>query len=200
MEEENKENNEFKAIVLGNSGVGKTNLINTCVGLNFEEGINTTTTGAFSSKKIKKDDKEYIINLWDTAGQETYKSITKIFLKKSKIVIFVYDITSRKSFDDLREWIQMAKDVIENEYISAIIGNKMDLYQNEQVKEEEARKYAEQNGMLFQLVSAKEDPKGFTLLLKDLIEEREGMSKSEIKEPISLTNNLNEKKINSCKC
>ena len=199
-EEEDEDKIELKAVLLGNSGVGKTNLINTCVGLEFKKDINSTTTSGFVSKKVIKDGKEYIINLWDTAGQEIYKSITKIIIKKSKIVLFVYDITDRKSFDDLKEWIKIAKDIIDNEYISAIVGNKSDLFLNEQINEEEARKFAEQNGMLFQLASAKETPKEFSLFLEDLIEEREGMSKSEIKEQINLTNELIGKKTNACNC
>ena len=199
-EEEDEDKIELKAVLLGNSGVGKTNLINTCVGLEFKKDINSTTTSGFVSKKVIKDGKEYIINLWDTAGQEIYKSITKIIIKKSKIVLFVYDITDRKSFNDLKEWIKIAKEIIDNDYISAIVGNKSDLFLNEQVSEEEARKFAEQNGMEFQLASAKEAPKEFSIFLENLIEEREGMSKSEIKGQISLTNDLNDKKENPCNC
>ena len=191
---------EMKAILLGNSGVGKTNLINTCVGLQFDEGTNPSSTGSFVQKLIKTDNKNYLLNLWDTAGQEVYKSITKIFLKKSELVIFVYDITDKKSFDNLEYWITMSKEMIDNDFISAIVGNKMDLYMIEQVKEEEARKYAESKGMQFQLVSAKDNPKGFTIFLKELLEGTEGLSKTEILKEIININNDDNKVKKPCLC
>ena len=199
-EEEKLEKIQIKAILLGNSGVGKTNLINTCVGMEFDHGTIPTTSGAFVQKNIKIDDKEYIINLWDTAGQETYKSLTKIFLKKSQIVIFVYDITDLKSFKDLESWIKISEEMIDNDFVSAIVGNKIDLYMIEQVNEETARKYAESKGMLFQLVSAKDNPKSFSNFLKELIEEQIGISKSEIREQLSLRKNIIIEKNNKCPC
>ena len=199
-EEEKLEKIQIKAILLGNSGVGKTNLINTCVGMEFDHGTIPTTSGAFVQKNIKIDDKEYIINLWDTAGQETYKSLTKIFLKKSQIVIFVYDITDLKSFKDLESWIKISEEMIDNDFVSAIVGNKVDLYMIEQVNEETARKYAESKGMLFQLVSAKDNPKSFSNFLKELVEEQIGISKSEIREQLSLRKNIIIEKNNKCPC
>ena len=199
-EEEKPEKIQIKAILLGNSGVGKTNLINTCVGMEFDHGTIPTTSGAFVQKNIKIDDKEYIINLWDTAGQETYKSLTKIFLKKSQIVIFVYDITDLKSFKDLESWIKISEEMIDNDFVSAIVGNKVDLYMIEQVNEETARKYAESKGMLFQLVSAKDNPKSFSNFLKELVEEQIGISKSEIREQLSLRKNIIIEKNNKCPC
>ena len=199
-EEEKPEKIQIKAILLGNSGVGKTNLINTCVGMEFDHGTIPTTSGAFVQKNIKIDDKEYIINLWDTAGQETYKSLTKIFLKKSQIVIFVYDITDLKSFKDLESWIKISEEMIDNDFVSAIVGNKIDLYMIEQVNEETARKYAESKGMLFQLVSAKDNPKSFSNFLKELVEEQIGISKSEIREQLSLRKNIIIEKNNKCPC
>ncbi len=199
-EEEKPEKIQIKAILLGNSGVGKTNLINTCVGMEFDHGTVPTTSGAFVQKIIKIDDKEHIINLWDTAGQETYKSLTKIFLKKSQIVIFVYDITDLKSFRDLESWIKISEEMIDNDFVSAIVGNKVDLYMIEQVNEETARKYAESKGMLFQLVSAKENPNSFSNFLKELVEDQVGISKSEIREQLSLRKNIIIEKNNKCPC
>ena len=190
---------EIKAILLGNAGVGKTNLINTCVGLNFESGNNPTTSGSFISKNIKLNDKNYLINLWDTAGQERYKSITKIFLKKSEIVFFVYDITDLKSFKDLKDWIEMCKEMIDNEFVGAIVGNKIDLYMNEQVNEEEAKTFAESNGFLFKLVSAKKEPRVFVNFLNELIDEREGIVKGNTKEQISIRKDVLENK-KPCNC
>ena len=192
-ENENENQNEIKAILLGNAGVGKTNLINRAIGLKFDENYNSTSSGVFRTKKIEIGNKSYTVNLWDTAGQEIYKSITKIFVKRSKIVIFVYDITDKKSFDDLEGWIKMCKDLLDNDYICGIAGNKMDLYSIEQVTENEARKFAENQKMKFQLVSAKENPESFDTFLKELIDGNP-LFKSETN--ISNSNNFRLKKNN----
>ena len=199
-EDENLEKIPLKVILLGNSGVGKTNLINTCIGMEFDHGNIPTTSGSFVQKTIEIEDKIYLLNLWDTAGQETYKSLTKIFLKRSNIVIFVYDITDLKSFKDLESWIQISDEMIENNFLCAIVGNKTDLYMREQVNEEQARKYAESKGMQFQLVSAKENPKVFGLFLKELIENHEGITKTDTKELINITKLIKEERKKICTC
>ena len=199
---DDQQNNSMKVILLGNSGVGKTNLINTCVGQQFQEDTSVTTSGTFSQKNIKIGDETYDLNLWDTAGQEKYESITKIFLKKSEIVIFVYDITDIKSFNDLEKWIKLNKQIIDKDHICGIIGNKEDLFSREQVKGETAKKYADSKKMQFQLVSAKDNPAGFINFLKELVMEHKGLSKLEKKETIGLSeeNHKNSKKIQNCNC
>lgn len=165
------EKSEIKVILIGNPGVGKTNLINTSLGLNFDSQYISTSSGSFRTKKLTIDNKLYTINLWDTAGQETYKAITKIFIKNSQIVIFVYDITDINSFRELDDWIQMCQQNLDpNEYIAGIVGNKSDLFINEQVTEKEAKKFADDKGMKFALVSAKENPETFELFLKELLD------------------------------
>ena len=168
MSEENEI--ELKAILLGDSGVGKTNLINTCVGLEFKDVLNTTLSGSYIQKELTINNKKYLINLWDTAGQETYQSITKLFIKGSEIVIFVYDITDIKSFEHIEDWINICNEIIDNpNYLCGIIGNKSDLYLNEQISEEKAKKYAKDKNMPFAVVSAKENPKIFENFIIDLI-------------------------------
>ena len=199
---DDQQNNSMKVILLGNSGVGKSNLINTSVGQNFQEDTSVTTTGTFSQKNIKIGDEIYTLNLWDTAGQEKYESITKIFLKKSEIVIFVYDITDAKSFKDLEKWIKLTEEMIDNDHVCGIIGNKEDLFSREQVKGETAKKYADSKKMQFQLVSAKDNPAGFINFLKELVVEHKGLSKPEKRDTIGLSkeNYKTSKKNQKCNC
>ena len=96
--------NSIKIILVGDSGTGKTNLITVAAGFEFNSNSLSTTSCSYVQIKIKKDEKEYKVNLWDTIGQEKYRSLTKIFVKDSKIVIFVYDITNRESFESLPYW------------------------------------------------------------------------------------------------
>ena len=181
MESGREQNDEIKVIIIGDSGVGKTNLINTSIGINFLENNSTTVTSSFISKQFKIGDKKYNVNIWDTAGQENYRSITKLFFKGSEIVILVYDITNSKTFDSLDFWYSTCQEIIGNEAVYGVIGNKIDLFVEEQVLEEEARKFAEEKKMPFALVSAKDEPKGLEFFLKELIEEYYGLEDKDTK-------------------
>jgi small GTP-binding protein len=162
-------NIEIKAILVGRSGVGKTNLINVCVGQAFNSESKPTNCASLLQKHLEIDNLDYVINLWDTMGQEAYKGISKLFFREAQIVFFVYDITSKDSFNSLEEWIQMANDTINGEYISGIVGNKNDLYLQAEVTEEEGKKYAEEKQMKFKIVSAKDDPHSFEEFLIELV-------------------------------
>ena len=93
----------------------------------------------------------------------------------------------------------MCKEMIDNEFVGAIVGNKIDLYMNEQVNEEEAKTFAESNGFLFKLVSAKKEPRVFVNFLNELIDEREGIVKGNTKEQISIRKDVLENK-KPCNC
>ena len=159
---------EIKVILIGESGTGKTSLINATMGLKFKEHLESTTTNSFSSKKVTIGNKDYVLNLWDTIGQEKFRSLTKIFIKDSKIVILVYDITRMQSFKELEFWYKMIHDILGDEPILGICGNKQDLFTKEQVKEEEGKKYAGDKNIPFKLTSAK-NPLTFNKFLEELV-------------------------------
>ena len=94
----------IKIILIGDSGAGKTNLITVAAGYEFNSNSLTTRACSYIQKKYTINNSEYKVNVWDTIGQEKYRSLTKIFVKESKIVIFVYDITNRNSFESLPFW------------------------------------------------------------------------------------------------
>ena len=121
-----EKNNGIKIILVGDSGTGKTNLITVAAGFEFNSNTLTTTSCSYIQKIIKKGDKEYKVNLWDTIGQEKYRSLTKIFLKDSKIVIFVYDITNKATFQSLKFWKKTIDDVLGNGPVLGVVGNKID--------------------------------------------------------------------------
>ena len=153
----------IKAILIGNAGVGKTNLINITIGKEFNENQASTLGQTFSKKKIEIDGNVYNIDLWDTIGQESLKSINKLFYKNSRIVIFVYDITNLKSFEDLESWISEVDTQIGlKNCIKGIVANKIDLFLKEEVSDEKGEQYAKSIGAKFLQISAKtSDPKAF---------------------------------------
>jgi small GTP-binding protein len=165
---------EIKIILLGNSGVGKTSIINRYINNKFEPQNDTTLGSSFCTKEIIKDGIIYKLNLWDTTGQEKYHSITNLFIKGSNIVILVYSIDSLSSFEGLNYWYQSLKDnLVGNQYVLSIVGSKSDLIKDEEevVTEEEGRRYAKDLDAIFRLVSSKEDPEGIINLFDRLLEE-----------------------------
>ena len=166
------EQEDIKVILLGEPGTGKTCLINVAVGEKFQELTESTPNSTFVSKTIAKGDQEYVIDIWDTAGQEKFRALTKIFIKNTKIVIFVYAINNRKSFEELKKyWINMTKDILGEEAIYGIVGNKSDLYLSEEVKDSDAAEYANSLGMKFRTVSAKNEPTGFVSYIEELLDD-----------------------------
>ena len=170
-EEENQSENCLKVILVGDVGTGKTNLIAVATGQKFNAANLSTTTCSYMRMLVKINNIEYKINLWDTIGQEKYRALTKIFFKNSKIVLFVYDITKRKTFEGLIIWKKIIDDILGNLPVIAVVANKCDLYLEEQVKEEEGKKYAEKIGAKFIYTSAKLDSDNFKLFLEELIKD-----------------------------
>ena len=165
---------EIKIILLGESGVGKTNLINILMGIPFNDNEKSSASNSYSEKKVTINNKLYKLNLWDTIGQEKFRQLTKIFYKDSKIVIFVFDITSKESFDELQNyWVKDVKEQIGDDgIVKGVIANKMDLFLNEQITSEQGEEYAKSIGAKFLSISAKtEGPKKFETFLMSLLEE-----------------------------
>ena len=195
---EEDKSNSIKIILVGDSGTGKTNLITVSAGMEFNSNSLTTTSCSYVQKIINKDGKDYKINLWDTIGQEKYRSLTKIFLKDSKIVIFVYDITNRETFESLVFWKKIIDEVLGNVPIFGVVGNKMDLYFDEKVKEEEGEEYANKIGAKFLLTSAKNDSKGFNKLIEQMLEDYLNKSYDDTTRIESIVINRIPKKKKSC--
>ena len=168
-------NEEIKVVILGESGVGKSNIINRYNGGEFNPNSLPNNSSFFMSKNLIFGEKIYRINLWDTAGQEKYHSLTKIFLKETKIVFLVYAINDKLSFEKLDFWYKILKESCDDA-ILAIIGNKKDLYEEEQINEEEAIKKAQSFNATFGLTSALEEDTGFdeiiTKVIKDYIQNK----------------------------
>ena len=177
MSENNSEDEkEIKVILLGNSGVGKTSIINRYVNNVYNSNCETTLGSTYSTREVIKDNVVYKLNLWDTTGQEKYHSITNLFIKGSSIVILVYSIDLLSSFEGLNYWYNSIKENSEgNYYVLAVVGSKSDLINEEEevVSEDEAKNFAKERNAIFKLVSSKEDPVGinnlFDMLLNELI-------------------------------
>ena len=201
------EEDAIKVILVGETGTGKTCLINTAQGKPFIEGeeIPSSMTCYFIELKLKILGEDYKINLWDTIGQEKFRSLTKVFFKNANIVIFVFDITNKDSFKALDYWFETIDEELGNEPIRGLAANKQDLYNNQEVTDDEIKEYANKKGIKYTFTTAT-NPAGFNRLLENLMKmylekigtELKQEKKDGGKKLKNSNNNNNKKKKNCC--
>ena len=150
-------NDTCKILLIGESGVGKTSIISQYVEETFKEDQETSAGASFSTKKLElKNGNIGTLEIWDTAGQEKFRSLTQLFYKEASAAILVYDITRKDSFEQIKEyWFNQVKEKSPNNVIIALAANKIDLFENEEVEEKIARDFANEIGAIFMMTSAK---------------------------------------------
>ena len=162
----------YKILLLGESSVGKTSIIQRYIENKFDES-NTSTCGIdFKCKYVSCDDKKIRLDIWDTAGQERFRGLTKNYFRGAHGFILVYDITNKESFDKLKNWIKDAKEKIkdENSFKMAIVGNKKDCEEERKVDFKTLKDYGEEKKIIFSETSAKTG-EGIEQMFKDFIRE-----------------------------
>ena len=156
--EENEEDDICKVVLIGESGVGKTSIIGRFFNGTFEESLMSTNGASYVNRNLtfsEYGNRVVRFEIWDTAGQEQYRSLNQIFYKDASICILVYDITNIKSFNALRDyWIKEIKESCSNKIILGLAANKSDLDEKEQVEEKIARDFASEINAIFMYTSA----------------------------------------------
>ena len=145
----------LKYIIIGDASVGKSNILLKYAHNQFKAEYQLTIGVEFGAKNIKIKDKIYRIQIWDTAGQENFRSITRAYYKNSVCALVVYDITNRQSFENVKAWIEDCKSQSPSTILMALVGNKIDLDSSRAVSTEEGEDFANMNGMPFFETSAK---------------------------------------------
>ena len=155
---------------MGESGVGKTNLINAFCDLEFQKFSDSTSASICNEVKYNYKNNNYTILVWDTAGQEKFRSINKFVIRDSKIILIVYSIDNRNSFQALDFWINYTKENLGNDnYIMALVANKIDLFEDQVVPDEEGEEAAKKYGIDFIVTSALTNRKRFQYFVNKLI-------------------------------
>ena len=168
IEEEVEEKESIKVILIGDAGVGKTNLINVASGRKFNENETSTLSASYVKKEININGEKYNISLWDTIGQEKFRSLTKLFFKDSDIVIFVFDITTKETFTELEYWFKTINDELGDGPIKGLAANKQDLFEKQEVDDNTIQIYAHKKGLKFKFTTAT-NPTNFNKLLEELL-------------------------------
>ena len=159
----------FKIVLIGDTSVGKTNILSKYLTDEFDPDSKATVGVEFGTKNFKIENNIVKVQIWDTAGQERYRSITNAYYKGAKGSLLVYDITNKKSFTELENWHKQVKESLGDNIVLGVLGNKKDLFLQEDVKEEEAEEYAKSIGAKWGLTSAKTERSSFVIYMEDLI-------------------------------
>lgn len=163
-------NEQIKVVLLGDMGVGKTAILQRLNQEPFQELILTTFNPSFIVKKMNINGKNIELEVWDTAGQEQYKALSKLYIKNAKIAVLVYDITRKDTLTDLDYWFNFIYEDLGTRITIGLAGNKVDLFTEEKVSKEDGKECAEKWGAVFSLLSAKSDKAGIDAFFKKLVE------------------------------
>merc|ERR1712110_968384 len=144
----------FKVLIIGNSCVGKSNILLRFSENVFHESFLPTIGVDFKIKNVEVNDKVVKLHIWDTAGQERFKTITATYYKGAHGIILVYDITDRQTFQDIENWLGEIQQHASPNVAKLLVGNKCDLESERQVKWEEGKQYADSLGIGFLETSA----------------------------------------------
>lgn len=147
----------FKIVVVGDSGVGKTNILNRFSRDSFEHNSKNTIGVDFSALDLQLNGKHVKVQFWDTAGQEKYRAIASAYYKNSHGAVIVYDITNRPSFEHMSEWLKELREHGESDMNLLIVGNKNDLLEARQIAVDDGRSFAQSLGVKFVELSAKDN-------------------------------------------
>merc|ERR1719229_867790 len=145
----------FKLVLLGDAAVGKSCLVVRFVRDEFFDFQEPTIGAAFLTQTVSLDDVTVKFEIWDTAGQERYRSLPPMYYRGAAAAVVVYDITSESSFHKAKSWVRELQRKGDPNVVIALAGNKADLEEKRQVSTEEARRYADENNMIFLETSAK---------------------------------------------
>ena len=161
---------KYKLIFLGDQSVGKSCILNRFMNDTFSEDYQATIGLDFQSKNFQIDNQDIHLLLYDTAGQEKFRSLIPMYTRDANIILLVYDIACKESFVHLPDWIKDLTNINKDEVIFALVGNKKDLEDKREVTVEEGQKVAQENDFIFQEVSAKTGEGFSDLFYKNLFE------------------------------
>ena len=169
---ETEEIPKYKIILIGDEFTGKSSIFTRFVDDIFEPDYQETIGLDFKEKYVKINNQETCLLLYDTGGREKFRTLIPMYSRDANIIIFVYDITKKESFTHIPEWISYLTNQNKlDEVIFCLVGNKIDLEEQRQVTKEEGEKYAKDNNIIFQEVSAKTGDNISDLFYKKIIQQ-----------------------------
>ncbi|XP_022984392.1 ras-related protein RABA2a [Cucurbita maxima] len=161
----------FKVVLIGDSGVGKSNLLSRFTRNEFCLESKSTIGVEFATRTLQVEGRTVKAQIWDTAGQERYRAITSAYYRGALGALLVYDVTKPMTFDNVSRWLKELRDHADSNIVIMLIGNKTDLKHLRAVATEDAQSYAEKEGLSFIETSALEATnveKAFQTILSEI--------------------------------
>ena len=186
----NPETPKYKLIFLGDQSVGKSCILNRFMNDTFIENYQATIGLDFQSKNVQIENQDIHLLLYDTAGQEKFRSLIPMYTRDANIVLLVYDISNRDSFSHLPDWLKDLTNVNFDEVIFAIVANKVDLSGKREVTAEEGQKFADDHNFIFQEISAKTGLGFSELFYKNIFEKIRTKFRPSGQQPASEINDI----------
>ncbi|XP_073301297.1 ras-related protein RABA1f-like [Primulina huaijiensis] len=146
----------FKVVLIGDSGVGKTNLLSRFSRNEFSQSSKSTIGVEFATRSIQVDDKVMKAQIWDTAGQERYRAITSAYYRGAVGALIVYDVTRHVTFENVERWLKELRGHTDMNIVIMLVGNKADLRHLRAVALEDSKSFAERERIFFMETSALE--------------------------------------------
>ena len=164
----------FKVIIIGDSGVGKTSIINRYVKKSFNDSTKPTIGVELNTKLVEMEEMQNKLQIWDTAGQERFRGVASSYYKGASGVLLVYDITKSETFNNLETWLKEVENNATFNVVKVIVGNKKDLQESREVLIEDATRFAKKNRCSIMEVTAKDDEKeidqAFNLMIEQMLD------------------------------
>ena len=191
----------FKILLLGDSAVGKSCLLLRYCENSFQESHLTTIGLDFRLKTVNLEDKRKIkVQIWDTAGEDRFRAITRNYYRGANGIILMYDVTDQKSFEHIRDWVEKIKEDAVEEIIIYLVGNKIDLNNKRIITNEEGKKLAAEYNIKYYETSVKNSigvEEVFLSLIKEMDDLFLEKNNKEVENPVNL-NVKNKNKKNCC--
>ncbi|RWV93934.1 hypothetical protein BHE74_00047516 [Ensete ventricosum] len=161
----------FKVVLIGDSGVGKSNLLSRFTRNHFSLDSKSTIGVEFATRTLQVEGRMVKAQIWDTAGQERYRAITSAYYRGALGAFLVYDVTKPKSFENANRWLKELRDHADSNIVIMLVGNKTDLKHLRAITSEDAQSFAEKEGVSFLETSALEAinvEKAFQIILAEI--------------------------------
>ena len=146
----------LKILLIGDTSVGKTSILCKYIDDEFSDTYLSTIGIEFKIKSLIINGKKVLLRIWDTSGQERYRSITQNFYRNANGILFIFDITKKETFDNIKIWLTDSENCEDNKVAKMLIGNKIDLENKRKIDNETIKKFAEKKEMKYFEASAKE--------------------------------------------